>query len=483
MKPPDKELRRVTDAWHDGTISAEDALRLEQRLRDDGFARQYFFEISEIEASLSQLDPLAVVPAEIIRVRFGGWWKWAAVFVVGFLGGALTFVRGPAMKLEISHSSAPSAAVVTGMRGVEWAGANDGHSLNLSPGSSNKLASGLIEVTLASGTRALLEGPVEFEVSGANSMRLKYGKLVADVPKGAEGFNVIYPNGEVIDHGTEFGMDVARDGKSTTCGVFRGEIECRPQRVASRSFRLLEDHAAFIDDGKVLSVPFDRSNFVRDLPSREFAWEIRPSASSSHMWSFDVSHLIYKSGRYLMICKWLSGDSRIDIGDARLFFNDKLVAEDSHQGAVSGSFTETTDPTYNLIVPDAMYRQGKWELRVSARMAPMNGSAAGTILFEEGLVFRAAPQDFIGTWEYLHDGQVFQRTFNEDGSARLTVDGKLYSLYADSRWHIEDGSLVLEVRDGNGSRIQETHILRNADTLIFTNRPYRNAVRVQTGRH
>ena len=54
MKTPNSELRRLTDAWHDGTITPEDGMRLEQRLLAEPDARAYFFEISGIESSLAE---------------------------------------------------------------------------------------------------------------------------------------------------------------------------------------------------------------------------------------------------------------------------------------------------------------------------------------------------------------------------------------------------------------------------------------------
>src|SRR6478735_1227829 len=86
MKTPDRELRRLVDAWHDGTISREDGLRLEQRLELDPEAMRYWFEISEIEAALpSAATGLEIHAVESSPRRFAAapWLRIAAVFALG----------------------------------------------------------------------------------------------------------------------------------------------------------------------------------------------------------------------------------------------------------------------------------------------------------------------------------------------------------------------------------------------------------------
>jgi hypothetical protein len=81
MKSPDRELRRLTDAWHDGTISPEDGMRLEQRLCADDSGRRYFFEIAEIETSMTEAASILPSAIPVIKTASQGiWWKMATVF-------------------------------------------------------------------------------------------------------------------------------------------------------------------------------------------------------------------------------------------------------------------------------------------------------------------------------------------------------------------------------------------------------------------
>jgi hypothetical protein len=482
MKTPDSELRRLTDAWHDGTITPEDGMRLERRLAEDDAARDYFFEIAGIEASMA--EAAAGLPQEspfLSTAGHGIWWKMAAVFLVGLVSGALLLKTLPSKHLSPLVQKTP-AAMVTGMLGVTWAGPPVEHSMALSAGlAKSEIGSGLIELTFASGTRALVEGPAEFQIMGDNAIRLDHGKMVADVPKGAEGFSVTYSDGTIVDLGTEFGVEVARDGRSANFGVFRGEIEFHPGNNAHQAIHLLENHAIRAENGSTISVPFDQGKFTRKLPSREFAWELKGVSSDPAVLDYDISHLIWKPGRYRAICKWMTGNDALAIDGAELLLDGQLVEQDLHFG-FTGSAGTTRLNSYELTVTSEAYRRGQWTLRIHARVDMTDrprGDSTGVVLFEEGLAFHAEADDFLGTWEYLHDGMVFRRTFNADGSASLTIDGVPYEHFERSSWQVVGGTLVLDVPIGEGKWWQESHLLRDSKTLVFVDRPYRNAVRVE----
>lgn len=483
MKAPDSELRRLTDAWHDGTISRSDAMRLEERLLADAGARNYFFEISELEGGLAEaaalLPPVAAKPPP--QSATGSWWKMAAVFVIGATSGALAW-KTVAPKSPASGRSSGPEATITGMMGVTWDGAAGGRSVDLKHGTgTTRITSGLLEVTFGSGTRAVVEGPADFEVTGHNSMSLAYGKIVADVPKGAEGFTVNYAEGRIVDLGTEFGIDIGKGASGANFGVFRGEIEFQPKNEGSRPVRLLENHAILASDGHVQSVPFDQAKFTRRLPSREFAWEVTGPAAEAATWDYDISHLVWKPGRYRAICKWMTGPHGLILKGAELLLDDVPVATDDHRG-FAGVVRLTKGNEYDLEVSPEHYRRGKWTLRLHVQpdwLAVRPEVAKGVILVEDGLAVNAKAEDFIGTWEYLHDGMAFRRTFSPDGTASLMIDGKPYSTFTHSHWTVADGCLELTVPEASGPPVVERHLLRNPETLVFTNCPYRDAIRTK----
>ncbi|BCU76504.1 hypothetical protein [Luteolibacter sp. LG18] len=479
MKAPDSELRRLTDAWHDGTISRADAGRLEERLLADAGARDYFFEISELEAALPEAAGLLPAVAAPPRRTMDGWWKMAAVFVIGAASGALAW-KTLAPGIATGRKLAGPEATITGMMGVTWDGMPGERAVDLNHGKgATRIASGLLEVTFGSGTRAVVEGPADFEVTGHNAMTLAYGKVVADVPKGAEGFTVNYAEGRIVDLGTEFGIDIDRNAKGANFGVFRGEIEFQPKGDGGKPVRLLENHAILAEDGRVQSVPFDQAKFTRRLPSREFAWEIKGDDPPT-TWDYDISHLVWKPGHYRTICKWMTGPHGLILEGAELLLDDQPVATDGHRG-FAGVAWSSKGNEYDLEVTPELYRRGKWTLRLHAKadgLSTRPEMTRGVLLVEEGLAVNAKAEDFIGTWEYLHDGASFKRTFLADGTATLTIDGKPYSTFTHSHWIVKDGCLELTVPESGGPII-ERHLLRDPDTLVFTNRPYRDAIRAK----
>ena len=142
---------------------------------------------------------------------------------------------------------------ITGMVDCKWADhateASDGDRVPL--GRQYALASGLMEITYDTGAKVILQGPVTYEVESAADGFLSVGKLTARVEKkndecgmmndelrtGASGihhssfithplFAVRTPTATVTDLGTEFGVEVSKEG-STTSHVFRGSIEMR----------------------------------------------------------------------------------------------------------------------------------------------------------------------------------------------------------------------------------------------------------------
>lgn len=90
------------------------------------------------------------------------------------------------------------------------------------------LESGRLEIQLSSGVHLEMTGPLEGELIDAMHLRLKSGRLNANVGERGKGFTVFTEAGDVIDLGTEFGIEVDPDGESRVA-VFSGQVEVRPR--------------------------------------------------------------------------------------------------------------------------------------------------------------------------------------------------------------------------------------------------------------
>lgn len=489
MKPkaPTPELRSLVDRLHDGPpLGRLETARLEELLADD-HALSYYLEITRNEALLPDVIDHLVPAATPVRTQLHSPWlplAFAAAASLAFILGHAIGRRATAMPApviaETTHPKIP--AKITGLVGVEW---NDGAAPDLL-GDANAsdrvlIKTGLVELTYANGVRLTLEGPADYHVLDEFSGRLNAGKIYATVPKGAEGFHVDYAKGRVVDLGTEFAMEVRADG-STELGVFDGEVELH--RPGTLPISLFKNQALVHDsetEESLRAIPLDREKFVRDLPTRDFRWEV--SSPSPQQIVIDVSHLVWKPSEYRTIFKWIEGLDRVSIRDVRLCLDGKPVSTDNHSG-VTGVVEWVSDNIFTLSVPPDAFRRGKWTIHATLEPMPRSGGFAeskmpigsqGILQFEEGLVSRAKADDFIGPWSYRFLGDHFIRNFHPDGTVSLQKNGKLdASAFVGSRWIVENGELrVLVPKLG----ITESHILRDDHTLIFVSRPYENAVR------
>ena len=92
-------------------------------------------------------------------------------------------------------------------------------------GATYTLESGLMELTYNTGAKVILQGPVTYKVESASGGFLAIGKLVGRMETAqAKGFMIRTPSAAVTDLGTEFGVQVDRDGNHDV-QVFAGKVK------------------------------------------------------------------------------------------------------------------------------------------------------------------------------------------------------------------------------------------------------------------
>jgi len=150
-------------------------------------------------------------------------WRIAAAAAAVLLVGAGVWYGVPFLPSRVSRPACRGAAkagppspvtVVAGARGLELPSSLPG---------AVRLASATATVRLASGVELSLLGPLELEVRDAMQVRLKSGRLLADVPPHAVGFTVLTDELELWDLGTVFGVTVS-NGVSDVF-VFQGSVQ------------------------------------------------------------------------------------------------------------------------------------------------------------------------------------------------------------------------------------------------------------------
>ena len=260
------------------------------------------------------------VPAATFNSAFGylatGWpiaYLIATVVVgIGIAVAAITYVSEPAQVVQpsgiVPSNRSPLPCVVgriTGMADCHWAGLggrvqglgfgrdsgeNDPKDLKSetrklkSPvllGDRLSIQSGLLEITYDTGAKVILQGPVIYDVESTNGGFLPVGKLTGRVETEAgRGFCVRTPTAMVTDLGTEFGVEVDVQGR-TTSRVFRGRVELRTisaNKKATFDARILnaEESARVESSGDptignrviVLTPAATPTDFVRSISKR-----------------------------------------------------------------------------------------------------------------------------------------------------------------------------------------------------------------------
>ena len=125
------------------------------------------------------------------------------------------------------------------------------------------LKSGFAQIECYSGAKAILEGPVEFRLGSRMEAYCARGKLRATVPQHAQGFRIGSPAVNLVDRGTEFGLDV---GEKTAVHVFKGEVdlyEPGSAPAAAPRKKLLTKEAVSLDAPGVLkTIPSQSGEFL-----------------------------------------------------------------------------------------------------------------------------------------------------------------------------------------------------------------------------
>jgi hypothetical protein len=473
--------------------------RLEELLEDDD-ALVYYLEVTQQEAHLPELihQELAEKSTTHRRRRHIPWKPVSLaaaaclIFSLGLYIGrqaptttthASTFSTSPTSPDLVTPSLDTPPAHITGLVGVEWEEGKEPNQLHHGKAAGHiAFKTGLVELTYANGVKLTLEGPADYQINDTVSGRLNKGKLYATVPQGAEGFRVDYSQGSVTDLGTEFAMDARQDG-STEVGVFKGEVELN--RPGAKPLSIFENHSLIHvhhSDQPIQTVALDREKFVRDLPTRDFRWELNSFHPKEIV--IDVTHLVWKPSKYRAIFKWVTGKDGIQIRNVQLCLDGQPVTTDPHLGS-TGWLPQVHDNIYELNIDPKQFRRGTWTVRATIEllerknnMASYHGIARsqGILQFEEGLVSTATAEDFIGRWSYRAFNSRFVREFHPDGTITLEKNGKINpQSFRNGRWTVENGVLHATVPK-HGT--VESHVLRNPNTLIFIGQPFENAKKI-----
>jgi len=261
----------------DGTASAETTARLERALCEDPAWRLRFLEHLNIDQALSATFAFAPKEEEL---RPGTYPPQAAPapaanrHIWGALAAGLTLLALGSWGLQ---SLRTPYAVVTSTTGT---GPREGTSLR---SAQVRFGAGAVEFLTAKGARLVVEAPAEVRFESAETLRVFRGKVAADVPPSAKGFTVLTPNGNAVDLGTRFGVDVPESGDAEV-HVFQGEVIAQATGAQTKQ-SLRTGEALAMNNGVGASRELRSAAFIQpdEMPqlSAGLAWGQRDRAQAS----------------------------------------------------------------------------------------------------------------------------------------------------------------------------------------------------------
>jgi ferric-dicitrate binding protein FerR (iron transport regulator) len=98
------------------------------------------------------------------------------------------------------------------------------------------LEQGVVKLGFASGNEVIVEGPARFSVRNDLAIDMRQGRLSALISSTGRGLRVSTPDAQVIDLGTEFGVET--HGGTTQVAVFQGRVTAASNADAARGKHL-----------------------------------------------------------------------------------------------------------------------------------------------------------------------------------------------------------------------------------------------------
>ena len=163
-------------------------------------------------------------------------WLLAAASLAACLVFGFFWIRGASGISE--DVTDPGVAVISHLIGnlaVNSSGKQVGDTV--SPGIV-QIDEGYLSLEFYRGAQVTVAGPARLELVDSERVICHYGKVRAQVPPVARGFTIVTPESEVVDLGTEFAIEVGRQG-GTEIHVFDGEVEAYDKERSPESKTLL----------------------------------------------------------------------------------------------------------------------------------------------------------------------------------------------------------------------------------------------------
>ena len=243
------DIESLLDQWSCGELSEQETAELRTLLRDSEEARERYVQWQMLTAALTMesgslpIEDAPPRPAAKTEPKPLAW-KTLLVIAAGIAFAAIAtrwaylevqpeaVAQSPSQ--DVADDREPTSqgiAVVTRLVDAAWREQAIEVGDALTPGRLN-LKSGYAQIEFFCGASVILQGPAEMDLVSATAARVVRGRLRAQVPPAARGFQIDVDGMKVVDLGTEFGLSVSPDGADVQ--VFDGEVELHPRDAAKQ---------------------------------------------------------------------------------------------------------------------------------------------------------------------------------------------------------------------------------------------------------
>lgn len=133
------------------------------------------------------------------------------------------------------------------------------------------LHEGYVELLFDNQAKVTIEGPAEFKILADDHIKLAYGRLYAMVPREAIGFTVKTPSAQIVDLGTEFGVDCSLHS-DTSLHVIKGKTVLIAGDKSNKISIEVRDGVAkkvFAATQTISDIPCNDRLFVREINSAD----------------------------------------------------------------------------------------------------------------------------------------------------------------------------------------------------------------------
>ncbi len=264
MTPRDLE-QAIQDAF-DGCLDDKRAAELRAALKASPEALALYCDHALLESELRRHAagrgripgniPARVRVAERARQR-------RQVLVSLFSAAAVLLVTGIVLRLVWVSRYAPLAGIQVSPGSVLTHRGGE-----LAKDTPVELAQGVARLAIQSGVEAVIEGPATFQLRAGNRLELTSGHAWFRVSAKGRGFRVVAPAFEVVDLGTEFGIDL-REDQEPQVHVLDGRVETQARGGNRQKLDLAAGQAARLKpNGRWQPVSADPAKFRKHLPRR-----------------------------------------------------------------------------------------------------------------------------------------------------------------------------------------------------------------------